>query len=131
MPPKNHEIRDVVLPNFVLENLAHHLDQHVTRTADSLVFTTGSGTPLRSPNFHRNIWRPAIAQAGLVPLTPHDLRRTAGSLLLSEGAGMRQVMEHLGHSSIVVTMNIYAKVFPSDMDALADRLEERHRSQHG
>jgi integrase len=37
-------------------------------------------------------------------------------------------MEQLGHSSIAVTMNNYAKVFPNDMDALADRLEKRHRT---
>jgi len=56
---------------------------------------------------------------------------TSASLLISEGAHPRQVMEQLGHSSIAVTMDVYAKVFPSDMDALADRLEERHRSQNG
>jgi integrase len=98
---------------------------------DALVFTTDAGTPLRSPNFRRNVWLPATNEADLDGLTPHGLRRTCGSLLISEGGHARQVMEQLGHSSIKVTMDTYAKVFPDDMDELADRLEQRHRSQNG
>jgi integrase len=35
-------------------------------------------------------------------------------------------MEHLGHSNISTTMNIYGAVFPDDMDDLADKLDVRH-----
>ena len=31
-------------------------------------------------------------------------------------------MEHLGHSSITVTMDRYGHLFPSDMEALAEAL---------
>jgi integrase len=96
-----------------------------------LVFTTASGTPRRSANFRQRIWLPATNQASLDGLTPHHLRHSCASLLISEGAHPRQVMEQLGHSSINVTMNTYAKVFPDDMDDLADRLEQRHRLQNG
>jgi len=126
---KNHGTREVVLPGFVVDDLTHHLDHYTTPEPDGLVFTTDSGTPLRSPNFRRNIWLPAIREAKLDGLTPHHLRHTCASLLISEGGHPRQVMEHLGHSSIAVTMNTYGKVFPDDMDDLADRLEDRHRSR--
>jgi integrase len=128
---KNHQSRDVALPSFVADILAAHLDRFVENDPDALVFTTDSGTPLRAPNFRRNVWLPATSEAGLDGLTPHHLRHTCASLLISEGAHPRQVMEQLGHSSIMVTMNTYAKVFPSDMDSLADRLEQRHRAQNG
>ena len=128
---KNHQSRDVALPGFVVEKLARHLELHVPAGPDSLVFTTESGTPLRSPNFGRTVWLPATRSVGLEGLRPHDLRHTAAALLISEGAHPRQVMEQLGHSSIATTMNVYGKVFPNDMDALVDRLEERHRSQNG
>ena len=125
---KNHQTRDVALPGFVVDELANHLDRYVTPESDGLVFTTDSGTPLRQSNFRKNIWLPGIRESELEGLTPHHLRHTCASLLISEGAQSRQVMEQLGHSSIAVTMNNYAKVFPNDMDALADRLEKRHRT---
>jgi integrase len=128
---KNHHTRDVALPGFVVDGLAQHLNRYTAPEPDALVFTTDSGTPLRSPNFRRNIWLPATSEAKLDGLTPHHLRHTCASLLISEGAHVRQVMEQLGHSSINVTMSTYAKVFPDDMDDLADRLEQRHRSQNG
>jgi len=128
---KNHQTRDVALPGFVIDGLAEHLNRYTAPDPDTLVFTTESGTPLRSPNFRRSIWLPATSEANLDGLTPHHLRHTCASLLISEGAHVRQVMEQLGHSSINVTMNTYAKVFPDDMDDLADRLEQRHRSQNG
>jgi integrase len=128
---KNHQTRDVTLPGFVVDGLAEHLNHYTAPEPDALVFTTDSGTPLRSPNFRRNVWLPATSEANLDGLTPHHLRHTCASLLISEGAHARQVMEQLGHSSINVTMTTYAKVFPSDMDDLADRLEQRHRSQNG
>ena len=128
---KNHQSRDVALPGFVCDILGSHVGRFVENDPDALVFTTDSGTPLRAPNFRRNVWLPATSEAGLEGLTPHHLRHTCASLLISEGAQAKQVMEQLGHSSIMVTMNTYAKVFPDDMDSLADRLEQRHRAQNG
>ena len=127
---KNHQSRDVALPGFVVEKLARHLELYVPAGPDTLVFTTESGTPLRSPNFGRTVWLPATRSVGLEGLRPHDLRHTSAALLISEGAHPRQVMEQLGHSSIATTMNVYGKVFPNDMDAITDRLEERHRNMN-
>lgn len=128
---KNHQTRDVALPGFVVDDLADHLDRYTAPEPDALVFTTDSGTPLRSSNFRRNVWRRAVSETDLDGLTPHHLRHTCATLLISEGAHPRQVMEQLGHSSIAVTMNTYGKVFPDDMDSLADRLEQRHQAQNG
>jgi integrase len=116
---------------FVNDGLTRHLDLYVENEPDALVFTTDNGTPLRASNFRRAFWNQALTDTGLEGLTPHDLRYTAGALLISEGAHPRQVMEHLGHSNISTTMNVYGEVFPDDMDELADRLDERHRTQIG
>jgi integrase len=128
---KNHQTRDVALPGFVCDILASHLDRYTEADPDALVFTTDSGTPLRSSNFRRNVWLRATNEASLEGLTPHHLRHTCASMLISEGAHPRQVMEQLGHSSIAVTMDTYGKVYGDDMDSLADRLEQRHRAQNG
>ena len=41
---------------------------------------------------------------------PHDLRHTAASVLLMQGADMRTVMEVLGHSRLATTSDLYTHV---------------------
>lgn len=43
----------------------------------------------------------------------HDLRHSAATILLVKGVHPKMVQELLGHSSIVMTMNIYSHVMPS------------------
>ncbi|MGW4682277.1 tyrosine-type recombinase/integrase [Micromonospora taraxaci] len=42
----------------------------------------------------------------------HDLRQACATFLLVSGASPRTVMKVLGHSQIVLTMNIYVHVLP-------------------
>jgi integrase len=44
------------------------------------------------------------------PMTPHSLRRTFASVLLSLGEEVPYVMEQLGHTDPKVTLGIYARV---------------------
>ena len=37
----------------------------------------------------------------------HDLRHTAGSLLLAQGVNIKQIQEFLGHSDVTTTLNTY------------------------
>jgi integrase len=116
------------LPAFLRDLLAAHIARFVDSDPDALVFTTLTETPLRSSNFRRIVWLPATRATGNEGLQLHDLRHTAASLLISERAHPRAVTEHLGHSSIRVTMDVYGHLFPSDMEDLAARLDARHRS---
>jgi integrase len=40
---------------------------------------------------------------------------------------VKEVQEHLGHSSITVTFDRYGHLFPENLDRLADGLEETYR----
>jgi len=44
--------------------------------------------------------------------------------LISKGAHPEAIKRHLGHSSIMVTMDIYGHLFPSETDKLADALDD-------
>jgi integrase len=62
--------------------------------------------------------------AGLPPeFRFHDLRHTCAALLIGEGHQQYEIMRHLGHSSITVTIDTHEHLFPSRAEAVADTLE--------
>jgi integrase len=52
----------------------------------------------------------AIARAGVPPITPHGLRRTMTVLWLQSGVDVKVVSKRLGHSSVVMTLDVYTSV---------------------
>jgi integrase len=94
--------------------------------SDDLVFTSPRGGHFRSANYRRTVWKPAMAAAGIEQsLRIHDLRATAGFLMISAGASIKAVQRALGHATAKVTLDTYAGLFEDDLEALADRLDGR------
>lgn len=60
-------------------------------------------------------WRLTLRRAGIAHCTRHDLRRTAGSLLVQAGVPMEVVARMLGHSSIATTSRVYAHLRTEDL----------------
>lgn len=67
--------------------------------------------------------RRLLRRAGLDPTRVHDLRHTAATLLLMDGATIREVMEQLGHASIATTANIYGHVLDEAKQRMATRMD--------
>jgi integrase len=82
-----------------------------TKVDHNLVFPSLVGTPLNDRNLVR-AYKAMLQRAQLPDCTFHDLRHTAGSLMLMAGARYAEVSEVLGHSSVKVTQDIYAHAFP-------------------
>lgn len=85
-----------------------------------LVFTTPRGGVVRHSNFYNRVWQPACIRAGLATTTkpwdgpsPHDLRHTHASFLISDGIGLEAIQDQLGHESLETTRKIYAKLMPA------------------
>lgn len=126
--PKSHESRSVPIPRIVVDELAVQIRDK--RRAE-LVFTTGTGTPLRNRNARRAWFDQAAADIGEPGLTPHELRHTAASLAVSAGANVKAVQRMLGHASAAMTLDRYADLFDDDLDAVADRLDTVARQARG
>ncbi|PKB67013.1 MAG: hypothetical protein BZY81_05565 [SAR202 cluster bacterium Io17-Chloro-G4] len=62
--------------------------------------------------------------AGLSNIRFHDLRHAHASLMLLTGADPKLISERLGHSSIAITMDIYAHILPGLQEEAAIRFEE-------
>ena len=86
------------------------------------VFTTTQNTPLThgSSLYHRFIW--CCQRAGIETLTTgadghevehvdlHSLRRTFATNLIVNGADPKSVQTLLGHKTLEMTMNLYARI---------------------
>jgi integrase len=56
------------------------------------------------------------------PIRLHDLRHTHASIALAVGVHPKVVQEHLGHSSIQITLDRYSHLVPSMQDDAATRI---------
>jgi integrase len=66
---------------------------------DALVFTSRTGMAMEYGSFRRRIWIKASEAVGLDEVHFHDLRYTGIQLAADAGAGLRELMDRLGHSS--------------------------------
>jgi integrase len=133
-PPKGGRERDVPLPESVQLALAAHMEHFPPAevslpwvrpdgrlTPARLLFSTPSGTPLRSNGFGRRVWHPALRKAGVPPGREngfHALRHRFASVLLSDGASPKDVAEYLGHHDPGFTLRTYVHVMPKAGDRM-------------
>ena len=103
---------------IVAQFKAHHARQLEERLAAGpewqgeawgLVFANTRGAPLDARHVVR-YFKGHLERAGLPDIRFHDLRHSCASLLVAQGVHPRMVMELLGHSTIVLTMNTYAHI---------------------
>ncbi|MGW6446868.1 tyrosine-type recombinase/integrase [Lentzea sp. NPDC055074] len=87
-----------------------------------LIFVTATGRVIEPRNVNTMLRR-LLKGAELDPARVHDLRHTAATLLLMDGATIREVMEQLGHASISTTANIYGHVLDEAKRRLATRMD--------
>ncbi|MDE7262822.1 MAG: site-specific integrase, partial [Oscillospiraceae bacterium] len=63
-----------------------------------------------SPDYVSQHFKKVLLKNNLDPIRFHDLRHTAGSLLMNNGASVKQVQEFLGHEKASTTLDIYTHI---------------------
>ncbi len=122
-------LRSIPLPAFAIAALRRHLEwqDEERRLADDawrehgLVFTSTIGTPIEPTNLRRHM-HGVLRMLNIDRRRFHDLRHTAASLLLAQGATLHEVKEILGHSQIALTANLYGHAYTSVLQATVDRV---------
>ena len=77
------------------------------------------GSPLL-PAYVSRRFKKVLVKNGLPIIRFHDLRHTAGSLLLSKGVSIKQVQEFLGHELASTTLDIYGHVYDESKQETAN-----------
>lgn len=139
---KSNKNRTVVLPSFVVDALSQTAKG---KDRDELLWPSGTGGYLAPPSARESWLSGAVARcqkaadeararesrSGGEPSTPvfprvtaHALRHTAASLAISAGANPKVVQRMLGHASAAMTLDVYADLFDSDLDSVAESVRE-------
>lgn len=91
---------------------------------DNLVFPNDDGKPLYALSMVRKYFKPALKASGCPTIRFHDLRHTYASLLIDQGENIKYIQTQLGHSTPMMTLNVYSHLMKSENQEAAIRLEK-------
>jgi integrase len=91
---------------------------------NGLVFCTSKGTLINPTNLRKRSLAPLLERAGLPPMTFHQLRHTAATILLLKNVNPKVVSEVLGHATIAITLDTYSHVLPTMQYSAVAAMEE-------
>jgi integrase len=128
--PKSHQRRTLRLPAFVVDELRDHLAKRVPADPDALLFVGRTGKPLHYNSWRRTHFDPAVEAAGLVDVTPHDLRATHATWV-ADAHGVMAAARRLGHSNASVTTRHYARVVDGRDGEVAEEFDRVRTSSRG
>ncbi len=113
-PPKSRAgARTLTLPPFAVAAL-NRLPRALH--SDSPVFCTETDTLPATGNLRRALRR-VCAVAGVPYVGLHGLRHAHASVLVASGVDIKTAQKRLGHSSVALTLNVYAHALGADSGA--------------
>jgi len=83
------------------------------------------GRPSISVDMRCRYYEPALKKTNLGKVRFHDLRHTYASMLIEQGENIKYIQIQLGHSTPMVTLNVYAHLMKSTNQKAAIQLEKR------
>jgi len=115
--------RTLVLPRFAVDMLtARRRLPYLGEQA--MIFPSTAGTWRDPSNFSRQ-WREVRDELGVAGVTSHSFRKTVATLIDDEGMSARIGADHLGHSKVSMTQDVYmtrGKVHTQVADLLDDAI---------
>lgn len=119
-PKSRASNRYIGIPSMILGQLEARVRG---KAGTSLIFPSPQGDYLRSRNWRRRSGFDEARESLGLEVTPHDLRRTFGSLARMAGADLRFIQKAMGHGSITTTARIYAHLYDEELDTVARALD--------
>jgi integrase len=124
-PKTKKSRRTITLSAFTLAALQEHRKAMLAEgnySADRPVFCgVRSKSWLRKSDVYRHSFAPILKDAGL-RFRFHDMRHVCATLLLAAGTDVKTVQERLGHSTPMMTLNVYSHAMAGAQSAAAAKL---------
>ena len=126
-PPKTRKTRTVAFSDVVADDLRARAA--AVGPGGYLFHSPGDpSTPMRLPSsgswFTEAVARLQDEDPSFPHITPHGLRHTAASLLISAGATVLVVSRQLGHEGAAMTLNTYADLFDDDLGSVSAKMAD-------
>jgi integrase len=106
------------LSRWKLRQAEYMLSLGIKQSEDTPVITNEVGTRMDGNNLAR-WWRGFQERHGFEGLRFHDLRHTHATMLVSSGLNIKAVSSRLGHSSVGITLDLYAHAQREDDEKAA------------
>ncbi len=141
------ELRGLTVSDFDFKNNQISINKQLIKDSPSELKTDTSRRVISMPQFVMNrirtfldalaaesqfpflVWTPTIIRhrltryckyAKIEPISPHTLRHSHATLLITKGIPINIISKRLGHANITTTLNIYSHCFKnSDADVVA------------
>lgn len=132
LPPKTAESRATLpLPPPLVRVLTAHRKRQARERlvmgsrwpGSDFVFTSSTGGPIDPRNLDRQ-WAKIRKSAGLPHMRFHDLRGGCATLLASLGVHPRVIMRMMRHTTVAMSMEVYASVAPAMEREACDSLSD-------
>lgn len=133
---KSNKPRTIKLPPIAISYLKREQRRQATNRLQAgqawnnphnLVFTNEVGENLKIFTFYSHFKKIAAA-IGRPDARPHDLRHTAATVAIANGADVKSVQSMLGHATASFTLNVYAHTSEKMMEDTASRLQNYYDS---
>lgn len=121
-PKTECSVRQIPLMPFVLDTLKDLYAAAPHRENDYLFPKDGNPALARDPNSVTRRVKRFMKNNGLPDLSPHDLRHSCATLLLSSGADIKSVQAILGHTDASTTLNFYVRADINQMQNATNKL---------
>ena len=132
-PVKTGEEGSVTIGRHLLATLLEHKAAAAFSADNNLVFATSAGRHQNPSNFRKRVLAPAVEAASgrlgerdlpaIPTITPHSLRHTYCSLLISDGVDISTVAAQMRHVDVSTTLKVYTHVMKHRRDGVAERLD--------
>lgn len=125
--------RTIPVPQLTIDTIAAHMAEFPPGE-DGTLFVTRLGTAYRHDYYGSILFQQAVKAAGITArTTPHTLRHSYASWLLSEGESVVTVADRLGHNNAQTVLSVYAHIIVGAEDRTREaiaRVWEAHGSRN-
>ena len=131
---KTENVRTVIVPDFVvcmLKDVKRTQAEQRLKAGEhwcnelGLVFTRADGSPMPHTTISNDFKRIAVA-IGKPDLSFHALRHTYATDEIASGTDPKTVADTLGHSTVAMTLDVYAAASTDAKRAAAKRREKEY-----
>ena len=115
-PKTENSVRTIDLPEFLVEEIVSYYDRLYEYPKDARLFPVVAEAVQHTMKYH-------IEKTGVKKIRVHDLRHSHVAFLIHNGVQPLIIKERLGHKDIMVTLNTYGHLYPSEQKKVAGLLD--------